>query len=77
VQQAISVYNRLGDRLVPDYGYLGKDYTSLPLHMEIVQPDSKEIFLETMLRLDEILIKKSREKMRQEHEKIKAKMNKK
>jgi hypothetical protein len=74
VQKAINVFNRLGDKIVPDVGYLGKDYTSLPLHIEIMKPDSKEIFLETLLKIDERLIKQSAETMRQEREKLERKM---
>ncbi len=73
VQAAILVYNRLGDRIVGDIGYLGKDYTALDIHIEIANPDCKEVFLETILRLDERMIKQSAESMKREREKLKRK----
>jgi hypothetical protein len=73
VQSAILVYNKLGDKIVADIGYMGKDYTTLPLHIELEKPDCKEIFIETLLRLDERLIKKSADEMRREREKLKSK----
>lgn len=76
VQSAILTYNKLGDRLVPDIGYLGKDFTSLELHIELCKPDNKEIFVETLLRLDEKLIEESRAEMKAHHEKLKSKMKK-
>jgi len=33
VQKALLLYNKLGDRIYPDIGYLGKDYTQLPIWM--------------------------------------------
>ena len=58
VQIGISVYNKLGDRYSPEYGYLGKDYTNVRLFAEIHKVDNLELFLETILRIDEKLINK-------------------
>jgi hypothetical protein len=73
VQQAILTFGKLGDRIVADIGYLGKDFTSLPLHMELLDLDNKSIFVETILRLDERLITKSAEAMKRERDKMKRK----
>jgi hypothetical protein len=73
VQQAIITFGKLGDRIVGDVGYIGKDYTSLPIHMRLLKLDNEDIFMEALLRLDEILIKKSANEMRQEREKLKRK----
>jgi hypothetical protein len=73
VQAAVVTFGKLGDRIVADIGYMGKDYTSLPIHMEILQLDNKELFMETLLRLDERVIKKSADEMRREREKLKRK----
>ena len=43
---AINAFNMLGDRIAVDIGYLGKDYTNLPLYMEIWEIEDKEFFLE-------------------------------
>lgn len=73
VQQAIEVFNKLGDRVVADIGFLGKDYTALPLHMEILGIDNKDIFLETLLRLDASMIKRSSDEMKKARDKMKKK----
>ena len=73
VQQAIVTFGKLGDRIVADIGYLGKDFTSLPLHMDLLNLDNRSIFVETILRLDERLITKSAESMKRERDKLKRK----
>lgn len=73
VQQAIEVFNKLGDRVFPDIGYMGKDFTSLDLHMEVVGVENKEIFLETMVRLDASMIKRSAEQMKKARDSVKSK----
>ena len=71
--QAVSTFNILGDRLVNDIGYIGKDYTNLPHLMEVYGIEDKEYFLEILSWLDSRAIKKSSEHMKQEHEKLKRK----
>jgi hypothetical protein len=75
LQQAIEVFNRLGDRVYPDIGYMGKDYTSLPLHMDVVGVTEKDIFLEALVRLDAHLIKRSAEQMKKARDSVKKKGN--
>lgn len=70
LQQAIEVFNRLGDRVFPDIGYMGKDYTSLPLHMKVVRVRDEDIFLEALARLDASLIKKSAEQMKKARDSV-------
>ena len=73
VQAAIEVYNKLGDKLVADIGYLGKDWTAVQYFENVYCIESKEIFYETLLRLDERQIKKSATEMRQARERLKNK----
>lgn len=73
VQQAMEVFNRLGDRVYPDIGYMGKDYTSIDLHMEVLGVTQKEIFLDALIRLDAYMIKKSAEQLKKARDKAKAK----
>ena len=35
VNDAINTFNALGDRVYPDIGYVGKDYTNLSYYMKI------------------------------------------
>lgn len=76
VQKAILVYGRLGDKVAADIGYLGKDLTPLSIYMEVYQVENKEIFLETILILDQKMIEKSAEAMKRERDKLKAKNGK-
>lgn len=73
VQKALVVFNKLGDRIYPDVGYLGKDYTSLPIYMEVYEVDNKKVFMEALLRLDAKIIQKSAAALKQERDKMKRK----
>ncbi len=63
----------LGDRVAADIGYLGKDYTNLPLLMEAYEIDDKEFFLEIINWLDSRAIKQSSDMMKRERDKLKRK----
>lgn len=71
VQKALLLYNKLGDRIYPEIGYLGKDYTQLPIYMDVYEVSDKKLFLETLLRLDAKTIEKSAEALKRERDKIK------
>ena len=71
--KAIIIFNMLGDRVVPDVGYLGKDYTALPVFMKAHAVTSEKIFLETLARLDAQLIKKSGEQLKKARDAAKRK----
>jgi hypothetical protein len=73
VQSAILTYGKLGDRIQADIGYIGKDLTSLPILMDLYQVDNKEIFIETILLLDQHMIEKSAQAMKRERDKLKNK----
>ena len=71
VIDAISAFNLLGDRVYPEIGYTGKDYTNLSHIMNIYGIEDKEYFLEILHWLDARTIKKSSEQMKKEYEKLK------
>ena len=71
VGEAIRLFNILGDRIQPDIGYLGKDYSILPVYLE--KQDDKETFLEVLAWLDGKVIAESAEQMKRERDKIKNK----
>lgn len=73
VQLAIETFGKLGDKIVPDVGYMGKDFTSLPIHLQILDVQNETLFMETLLRLDEKIIKKSSEEMKRARDKLKRK----
>lgn len=73
VCDAINIFNQLGDRVFPEIGYMGKDYTNLPILIEINMVDNRELLLEILNWLDNRAIKKSSEELKKEYDKIKRK----
>ena len=73
VIDAITVFNMLGDRSYPEIGYQGKDYTNLPIYIEVYKIEDKEFFLEVLGFLDSRAIKKSSETLKKEYDKLKRK----
>jgi len=73
VVDALNTFNILGDRVFPEIGYVGKDYTNLPFLLETYKVEDKEFFLEILSWLDSRAVKKSSEKMKKEYDKLKRK----
>jgi len=72
-QAVISTFNMLGDRVYPEIGYVGKDYTNLPLYLNLYNIDDEEFFLEILAWLDSRAIKKSSDHLKKEYDKLKRK----
>jgi len=70
---AMTTFHSLGDRIVPDIGYMGKDFTNLPMYMEIEGIEDTELFLEILTWLESRAIKDSQEQMKRERDKAKRK----
>ena len=53
---ALNTFNMLGDRVVAEVGFIGKDYTALPYFIDMygIEPEEKELFIET-LNIDEMV----------------------
>jgi hypothetical protein len=75
IQIAILIFNTLGDRVYPDIGYVGKDYTNLPVLIDIYGIEDSEFLLDILSWLDSRAIKQSAEHIKREHEKLKNKSN--
>jgi hypothetical protein len=75
VIDGINTFNSLGDRIYPEIGYIGKDYTNLPLYIEMYKIDDKDTFLEILLRLDGEAIQLAQDKLKREYDRIKRKSN--
>ena len=75
VWESVEIYNSLGDRLYPDVGYVGKDFTNLKLIFQIqkIPKHQRETIFDLLLWLDARNIKISQEKLKAEHAKIKQK----
>lgn len=73
VISAVSVFGRLGDRVYPEIGYIGKDYTLLSELMLLYPINNKDFFLEVLEWLDARVIKQSADQLKREYDKIKRK----
>jgi len=73
VAYALNTFHSLGDRVYPDIGYMGKDFTNLPLYIEMYCIEDNELFLEILTYLESRAIKQSQEALKREREKHKRK----
>ena len=73
IQNAINTFNQLGDRVFPEIGYVGKDYTNLPYFTEMYEVQDTEFFLEILSWLDSRAIQKSSDQLKRDYEKLKRK----
>jgi hypothetical protein len=73
VVSALNVFNSLGDRIYPEIGYVGKDYTNLRIFMSLYNIEDTDFFLELIGWLDSRAIKKSSENIKKEYDKLKRK----
>ena len=73
VVTALEIFNSLGDRVYPEIGYIGKDYTNLKVLMSLYNIDNKELFLSLLSRLDSEAIKLSQDRLKREYDKMKSK----
>ena len=72
---ALSIYNSLGNRVYPDIGYVGKDYTNLELLYKFfyIEEKDKDFIFEIILYLEGVEIEKSQRRLKAEYDKIKRK----
>lgn len=70
---AQNTYNLLGDRVYPEIGYVGKDYSNLSVFIDMYEIEDKELFVEILDFLDSRAIKKSQEHLKRMHDKLKRK----
>ena len=73
MQHSINTFNQLGDRVYPEIGFVGKDYTNLTHYLEVYDVNDKEFFLEIISWLDSRAIKKSSEDLKRQYDKLKRK----
>ena len=73
VQIALQIFNMLGDRVYPEIGYVGKDYTNLPIFLDLYDVEDREFTLELLAWLDSRAIKKSSDQLKKEYDKMKRK----
>ena len=73
VHTAINIFNSLGDRVYPDVGFVGKDFTNLELLYKFYKvPDfQKEYIFELCLHMEGITRKESQQQIKAAYDKIK------
>jgi hypothetical protein len=72
-QIALNIYNRLGNRVYGDVGFVGKDYTNLPILIEIFEITNKNYLIDLLNALDAFNIDKSQKAMKKMMDDIKKK----
>jgi len=70
---ALNTFAALGDRVYPDIGYTGKDFTNLPFYIDMHGVEDTELFLEILTYLESRAIKDSQEQLKRERDKLKRK----
>jgi hypothetical protein len=72
---ALNIFNSLGDRLYPDIGYIGKDFTNFDFLLKNykVESHNTEYIFELILFLDSRAIELSQKRLKAEYDKIKRK----
>tara|TARA_B100000497_G_C7437114_1_gene272357 strand:- start:88 stop:420 length:333 start_codon:yes stop_codon:yes gene_type:complete len=73
VISSINIFNLLGDRAYPDIGYIGKDYTNLPILADVYGVNDTEFLMDILNFLDSRAIQKSSESLKKERDKLKRK----
>lgn len=73
VQYAIHIYNKLGNRLQAEIGFIGKDYTNLPILLQLYDIDNIELTIDIINWLENRDIKTSSDQIKKMHEKMKKK----
>lgn len=73
VVNAINIYSLMGDRVYPEIGYIGKDYTNLPILLQVFGIDIREyeVVVSVLSSLDSHSIRKSQAKLKAEYAKMK------
>ena len=75
VPTSLNIYNSMGNRVYPEVGYVGKDFTTLNLLCELykVEEHEKDFLIELILALDSHYIATSQKAIKAEYDKIKSK----
>ena len=77
VIDAVNTFNQLGDRVYPDIGYVGKDFTNFNflLNKFGIEKHQEEYIFDIILWLDARQVKISQDRIKAEHDKIKNNHN--
>ena len=71
----LNVFHSMGDRIYPEIGYIGKDYTTYEMLLDRygIEEHQKDYVLDLILWLDNREIDESQRRLKAEYDKIKRK----
>lgn len=72
-QLAITIHSKLGNRVYGDVGYTGKDYTNLPILINIFSISNKILLLDLLNTIDTFFIEKSQKQIKKMYDDVKKK----
>ncbi len=77
VLDAISIFHSMGDRMYPDIGYIGKDFTNWKFLLEryAIKEHLIDYVFDLVLWLDGRKIEDSQKRLKAEYDKVKRKGN--
>ena len=71
----MNIFNSMGDRVYPEIGYIGKDYTNFDFLLKHygIEEHNKEFVFELLLWLDSRAIEASQKRLKAEYDRMKRK----
>ena len=75
VGEILNVYHSMGDRVFPDVGYIGKDFSQFEFFLKHynIQKHQHDFVISTILWLDSKAIERSQKKIKAEYDRMKRK----
>jgi len=75
VIDAVNIFHSMGDRVFPEIGFVGKDFTNFQFLLEryCIEEHQKDYVLEILLWLDSRAIEISQKKLKAEYDRIRNK----
>ena len=75
VVTCVNIYHSMGDRIFPDVGFIGKDYTNFKFLLENygIEDHQKDFVFDALLWLDSRAIEASQKRLKAEYDRMKRK----
>lgn len=73
-QLSFSIFTKLGSRVYGDVGFTGKDYTNLPILIEVHKIIDKSLLLSLLTTIESYYVEKSQKQIKKAHDDMKKKM---
>ena len=75
VVNAVNIFHSMVDKIMPDIGYLGKDYTNFEFFLKLydIENHQKDFVTEIILSMESRAVENAQRKLKAEYDKIKRK----